>query len=92
LFLDTMATEAPGKRGGSCSLSTKGWHHIEPVYLPSCSLDFNPIEWLWQHLKSHHLQALSRRKAMRSRRRSFRLYARYSKPGTIRSVCHTHFE
>ena len=31
------------------------WHHIEPVYPPPYSPDFNPIERLWQHLKSHYL-------------------------------------
>jgi transposase len=29
------------------------WHHIEPVYLPPYSPDFNPIERIWQHLKGH---------------------------------------
>ena len=36
----------------SCSLK---WHHILPVYLPPYSPDFNAVERLWQHLKSHHL-------------------------------------
>lgn len=31
------------------------WHHIEAVYLTAYSSDFNPIERLWQHLKSHYL-------------------------------------
>ena len=29
------------------------WHHIEKVFLPPYSLDMNPIERLWQYLKSH---------------------------------------
>ncbi len=29
------------------------WHHIEPIYLPPYSLDFNPIEKIWQYLKGH---------------------------------------
>lgn len=29
------------------------WHHIQPVYLPPYSPDFNPIERIWQYLKDH---------------------------------------
>jgi transposase len=35
------------------------WYHIEPLYLPPYSPDFNPIERLWQHLKSNYLPASS---------------------------------
>ncbi|NJM36417.1 MAG: hypothetical protein HC845_00255 [Akkermansiaceae bacterium] len=31
------------------------WHHIEPVYLPPYSPNFNPIERIWQHLKGHSM-------------------------------------
>ena len=31
------------------------WHHITPFYLSPYSPDFNSIERLWQHLKSHYL-------------------------------------
>lgn len=31
------------------------WHHIIPVFLPPYSPDLNPIERLWQHLKSHYI-------------------------------------
>jgi len=65
LFLDTMAQEAPVLPDRKVLLvldnaswhKTKSlqWHHIEPVYLPPYSPDFNPIERLWQHLKSHYL-------------------------------------
>lgn len=36
-------------------VKTLDWHHIEPLYLPPYSPDFNPIERLWQHPKSHFL-------------------------------------
>ena len=64
-FLDTMANEtATVKQAGRrvCLVldnaswhKTKRlvWHHIEPVYLPPYSPDFNPIERIWQHLKGH---------------------------------------
>jgi hypothetical protein len=28
------------------------WHHLEPMYLPSYSPDFNPIERLWLRVKA----------------------------------------
>jgi hypothetical protein len=28
------------------------WHHFEPIYLPSYSPDFNPIERLWLRMKA----------------------------------------
>lgn len=65
IFLDAMAAEGPKRRGKRVLLvldnaswhKTKSlrWHHIEPVYLPPYSPDFNPIERLWQHLKGHYL-------------------------------------
>jgi transposase len=39
-------------------VKTLNWHHIEPLYLPPYSPDFNPIERLWQHPKSHFLAGL----------------------------------
>lgn len=64
-FLDTMANEtATAKQAGRrvCLVldnaswhKTKRlfWHHIEPVYLPPYSPDFNLIERIWQHIKGH---------------------------------------
>src|SRR5690606_31899268 len=63
-FLDTMAKEVPanGKKivlvldNASWHKSKSlNWHHIEVKFLPPYSPDFNPIERLWQHLKSHYL-------------------------------------
>jgi transposase len=69
------------------------WHHIEPVYLPPYSPDFNPIERLWQHLKGHdragyftkQIQDLSD-KLVES------IQQLMNNPKTIRSVCKTHSE
>lgn len=62
-FLDTMAKEVPEQKGKRLCLvldnaswhKTKRleWHHIEKVFLPPYSPDFNPIERLWQYLKGH---------------------------------------
>jgi hypothetical protein len=61
-FLDTMAHEVPaqGKRvylvlDNASWHETKrlNWHHIEKVFLPPYSPDFNPIERFWQYLKGH---------------------------------------
>jgi len=38
------------------------WHHIRPLYLPPYSPDYNPIERLWQHLKSNYLAGYLTRK------------------------------
>jgi transposase len=64
-FLDTLAEEAPPQEGKRTCLvldnaswhksATLNWHHIQPVYLPPYSPDFNAVERLWQYLKSHHL-------------------------------------
>lgn len=65
VFLDTLGKEAPPKEGRRVCLvldnaswhRTKRleWHHIEKVFLPPYSPDFNPIERLWQYLKSHQM-------------------------------------
>lgn len=65
LFLDTMAQEVPPSRGRKLWLvldnaswhkaKSLNWHHINPLYLPPYSPDFNPIERLWQHIKSNYL-------------------------------------
>lgn len=57
LFLDVMASEVPKKRNKKVILvldnaswhkaKSLNWHHIEPVYLPPYSPDFNPIERFW---------------------------------------------
>jgi transposase len=63
VFLDTMAEEIPPEEGKQLHLvldnagwhksAALNWHHIRPFYLSPYSPDFNPIERLWQHLKSN---------------------------------------
>ena len=65
VFLDTLAKEVPKQSNRRLCLvldnaswhKTKRlqWHHIEKVFLPVYSPDLNPIERLWQYLKSHHM-------------------------------------
>ena len=103
LFLDTMAQEAPASPGRKVILvldnagwhKTKSlqWHHIEPVYLPPYSPDFNPIERLWQHLKSHYLAGYITKYGDELNEKLFTsIRALLDRPQTIRSVCKTHSE
>ena len=60
-FLDELAVDAPAQEGVRQLLimdnaswhrsASLRWHHFQPVYLPSYSPDFNPIERLWLRLK-----------------------------------------
>lgn len=70
-FLDTMAQEVPaGEKQIYLVLDNASWHksknlnwhHIRPLYLPPYSPDYNPIERLWQHLKSYYLAGYLTRK------------------------------
>ena len=103
VFLDTMAEEVPPNPGRRCKLvldnaswhkvKTLDWHHIEPVYLPPYSPDFNPIERLWQHLKSHYLAGFitkSGEELVEKLLASIRSMMR--EPTLVRSVCNTHSE
>jgi len=103
LFLDTMAREAPCPPGSKVILvldnagwhKTKSlnWHHIQPVYLPPYSPDFNPIERLWQHLKSHYLAGYITRHGHELNDKLFdSIRSLLDRPQTIRSVCKTHSE
>ncbi len=103
LFLDTMAQEAPASPGRKVLLvldnaswhKTKSlqWHHIEAVYLPSYSPDFNPIERLWQHLKSNYLAGYITKYGDQLNDKLFHsIRALLDRPETIRSVCKTHSE
>ena len=101
-FIDTMAEEVPksGKRvllvlDNASWHKTKSlnWHHIEPVYLPAYSPDFNSIERMWQHLKSHYLAGYftkDRNDLCNKIAESIQDLMR--KPKIIRSVCRTHSE
>lgn len=61
-FLDEMAQAVPRVEGQRQMLvldnaswhkaKRLNWHHLEPLYLPAYSPDFNPIERLWLRLKA----------------------------------------
>lgn len=98
VFLDTMAEEVRPRQNKTVYLvldnasfhKTKrlNWHHIEPVYLPSYSPDFNPIERLWQHLKSHYLAGFLTNNGETLRDKICQsIQALLETPKTIKSVC-----
>lgn len=100
-FLDTMAAEVPRRSGKRVLLvldnaswhksAALDWHHIEPVYLPPYSPDLNPIERLWQHLKSHYLAGYITRHGEELCQKIFdSIRDLLQRPDTIRSVCRTH--
>lgn len=101
VFLDTMAEEVadvPGRRcrlvldnAGWHKVKSLNWHHIEPVYLPPYSPDFNPIERLWQHLKSHHLAGFITKSGEALADKLIEsIQSVMRTPKLIRSVCNTH--
>lgn len=103
LFLDVMANEVPKKRNKKVILvldnaswhkaKSLNWHHIEPLYLPPYSPDFNPIERFWQHLKSHHLAGYITRHGEELNQKLFDVIeSLLQDPETIQSVCRTHSE
>ena len=98
VFLDTMAKEVRPRRGKTIYLvldnaswhKTKklNWHHIEPLYLPPYSPDFNPIERLWQHLKSNYLAGFITNKAEILRDKvCHSIQELLDAPKTLKSVC-----
>jgi len=100
-FLDTMAAEVPHEKGRRVVLvldnaswhKTKrlDWHHIEAVYLPAYSPDFNPIERLWQHLKSHYLAGYLTKSGQELGNKIYdSIRSLLDQPETIRSICRTH--
>jgi len=96
-FLDTMAKEVPegGKEvwlildNASWHKSKSlNWHHIRPKFLPPYSPDFNPIERLWQHLKSHYLAGFVTRHGHELNEKIYlSIRELLEKTDTIRSVC-----
>ncbi len=101
-FLDTMAEEVPdGGKPIWLVLDNASWHHskslnwyhIKPLYLPPYSPDLNPIERLWQHLKSHYLAGfITKRSDELADKLEASIKQLLSTPKTIRSVCRTHSE
>jgi transposase len=103
LFLDVMAKEVPPVAGKKATLvldnaswhksKSLNWHHIHPVYLPAYSPDFNPIERLWQHLKSHYLAGYITKSGEELNQKIFdSIRDLLGRPHTIQSVCNTHSE
>jgi transposase len=103
VFLDTMAEEVPAVANRRCVLvldnaswhkvKTLRWHHIEPLYLPPYSPDFNPIERLWQHLKSHFLAGFITKSGEELAAKLITsIQALMQTPNTLKSVCRTHSE
>lgn len=99
-FLDTMAKEVPD-RGKSIFLvldnaswhksKSLNWHHIKPKFLPAYSPDFNPIERLWQYLKSHYMAGfLTKNGVELADKLEEAIRDLLSKPKIIQSVCNTH--
>jgi transposase len=69
------------------------WHHLVPVFLPPYSPDLNPIERLWQHLKSHYMADYITMRGEELNDKLFEsLRALLDRPETIRSVCRTHYQ
>lgn len=103
VFLDTMAEEVPEVPGRCCRLvldnaswhkvKSLNWHHIKPIYLPPYSPDFNPIERLWQHLKSHYLAGFITNSGEELIDKLIdSIQSMMHEPEVVRSVCKTHSE
>jgi transposase len=97
-FLDTFAQEVPQREGKEILLvldnaswhkaKSLNWHHITPFYLSSYSPDFNPIERLWQHIKSHYLAGyITNRGAELEQKLYDTLRSLLQDPDTVKSVC-----
>jgi transposase len=98
-FLDTMAKETEEQKQEKRRVvlvldnaswhKTKRliWHHIEPVYLPPYSPDFNPIERIWQYLKGHGMAGYLSNKGAELCEKLFQeVKSLLNDPETIRSV------
>lgn len=101
-FLDTMAQEVPD-RGKAIWLvldnaswhhaKSLNWHHIRPLYLPPYSPDLNPIERLWQHLKSHYLAGfITKYSEDLADKLEESIRDLLKRPQQLQSVCRTHSE
>ena len=99
-FLDTMAKEVPSE-GKTVWLVLDNaswhkskcleWHHIKPMYLPPYSPDFNPIERLWQHLKSQYMAGFVTKSGDElADKLEESIRAVLHRPETLKSVCNIH--
>ena len=63
------------------------------IYLPPYSPDLNPIERLWQHLKSHYLAGfITNEHEKLDTKLEDSIRSLLGKPETLQSVCKTHSE
>lgn len=101
IFLDTMAEEVPRRPGKRVLLVLDNagwhktrrlcWHHIEPVYLPPYSPDFNPIERLWQQLKGYYLAGfLTKHRDELRDKLTESIQDLLKRTELVRSICRTH--
>ena len=70
------------------------WHHIRPLFLPPpYSPDLNPIERLWQHLKSHYLAGyITKVSEALADKLEESIQDLLNRPDQLQSVCRTHSE
>jgi hypothetical protein len=99
-FLDNMAAEVSFREGKRLILvldnarwhKAKGlnWHHIEPMYLPPYSPDFNPIERFWLRLKADYFRDFFTRDSdTLDARISMGLCSFFESPDAVASQCAT---
>ena len=101
-FLDTMAKEvAPKDKTVWLILDNASWHkskclnwhHIKPMFLPPYSPDFNPIERLWQYLKSNYLAGfITKNREELADKLELSIKDLLSKPEVVKSICTIHGE
>lgn len=100
-FLDTFAQEVPVIAGQKTYLvldnaswhkvKSLEWHQVTPLYLPPYSPDLNPIERLWQHLKSHYLAGfITKNHDELDTKIETSIRALLQAPATLQSVCTPH--
>jgi transposase len=101
-FLDTMAQEV-ADNGSPIYLvldnaswhksKSLNWHHITPKFLPPYSPDFNPIERLWQRIKSHYMPGfITNSGAELTDKLVDSIRDLIDSPKTIQSVCKNHIK
>jgi transposase len=97
-FLDQMAREVPQVEGKRQVLVVDNaswhkakrlnWHHLEPLFLPAYSPDFNPIERLWLRLKADWFwDFIARRPEELTERLSAALQSFVEQPAKTASIC-----
>jgi transposase len=101
-FLDTMAVEVPDN-GSPLYLvldnaswhksKSLNWYHIKPKFLPPYSPDFNPIERLWQRIKSHYMSGfITNCESELTDKLVKSIKDLIDSPTTLQSVCRNHIK